>query len=104
MHVSWPAASVTAGTRISLAVRYRKKLVGEVLSIFVSSKSHGHHIYDTYNVCAYTTVWTPSSWDSVGAGPLPAPFVGSLAARSNVTKIELVNGETSVDVCVMIVS
>ena len=31
VHVRWPFRSVTAGTRMILAVRYMKKLVGEVL-------------------------------------------------------------------------
>lgn len=42
--------------------------------------------------------------DPVGVGPAPALLVGSLAARSKVTRSELVKGETTVEVSVMTVS
>ena len=47
---------------------------------------------------------TPLNFDSVDVGPTSALLVGSLAARSKVTRSELVKGENTVEVLVMIVS
>ena len=47
---------------------------------------------------------TSFNCDSVGVGPTPALLVGNLAARSKVTRSELVKGESTVEVSVMTVS
>lgn len=47
---------------------------------------------------------TPLNSDSVGVGASGLPLLGSAGARSTVTRTELVNGDTAVDLVVIIVS